>query len=168
MQSGEVQSGSMVGRLTFTISRTPSLARCLPPLSRLFLSRFTRLSRRSRRTLSLSLSLSLALVLSVPPFLVLPIYIARASAFTPRVHLLPRGTSFVQNDASHTREARTHACTHVSPSSIRHRSNDDRFTPGTRICEPFERKTHLDATKSANSLFADDVRFPAVDTGGRR
>jgi len=100
VQSGETQSGSMVGRLTFTIS--PSLSRYLPPPSCLFPSRFTRHSQRSRCAPSLPL---------LTPLLVLSILRARASAFTLRVHLLPRGTSFNQNDASHMREARTHART---------------------------------------------------------
>lgn len=132
VQSGEVQSGSMIGRLTFTICCTPSLARCLPPLSRPFLSRFTRLFRRSHCTFSL--------------FLVLSIYIARASAFTLRV--VPSPPAWYQFQPkwriAHAggAHARMHACLPIFHSTSP--QWDDRFTSRTKVCELFERKIDVE------------------------
>lgn len=142
-----VQSGEMQFRIDDRSSHfynfTPLLPRYLSPLSRLFLSRYPSLAFSvAIATLSSRLSLSRFLHLS-----------RARKCIHPARTLLPRGTSFNQNDASHTREACAYACTHVSPSFIRHRP--------TMIVLPLsrelaKRETRLHATSKRN-LFLYDV-----------
>lgn len=97
------------------------------------LSRFTRLFHRSHY----------ALFLSLPPFLVFSIHLerarARAQVHSPRACISSRvvPVSTKMTHRTRGRRARTHACTHVSPSFIRRRPTVMTVLPLGRVFANF-------------------------------